>query len=59
MVLCSEREQIKVRIVQEKNLEHPNKATRGRNKLMKKENPKILGVQKVLSTYDISKNVTS
>ncbi|SVE43251.1 uncharacterized protein METZ01_LOCUS496105 [marine metagenome] len=26
---------------------------------MKKENSKIFGVQKVLSAYDISKNVTS
>ena len=56
MVLLAEREQIEVGKVKEKNRDHPIKDARDRNKPMKKENPKTLDVEKVLSTYDISKN---
>ena len=56
MVLLAERKQIKVERVKEKNRDHPIKDATDRNKPMKKENPKTLDVEKVLSTYDISKN---
>ena len=56
MVLLAEREQIEVERVKEKNRDHPIKDARDRNKPLKKENPKTLDVEKVLSTYDISKN---
>ena len=55
MVLLAEREQIEVERVKVKNRNHPIKDARDRNKPMKKENPKTLDVEKVLSTYDISK----
>ena len=56
MVLLAEREQIEVVRVKEKNRNHLIKDARDRNKPLKKENPKTLDVEKVLSTYDISKN---
>jgi len=51
-----ERERIVVRITKKKSLGHQTKDARGRNKSMKKENPTAIDVERLLSTYDLSKN---
>ena len=40
----------------EVNRDHQTKDVRGRNKSMKKENPTTIDVERLLSTYDLSKN---
>ena len=56
MVLNTEKKQIVVGMGKEVNRDHQTKDVRGRNKSMKKENPTTIDVERLLSTYDLSKN---
>ena len=56
MVLNTQRELTKVGLEMKRNQNHQTKDAKDRNKSMKEENLKKLKVEKVLSTYDISKN---
>ena len=51
-----EKEQIKEEIVKKENLGLQTKDERDRNKSMKKENSKTIDVERLLGTYDLSKN---
>ena len=56
MVLTTQRELTKVCLEMKRNQNHQTKDAKDRNKSMKEESHKKLKVEKVLSTYDISKN---
>ena len=50
------KKQIKAKIAKKKNLGHQTKEEKDRNKSMKKENSKTIDVERLLGTYDLSKN---
>ena len=51
-----DKEEIKEEIVKKENLGLQTKDERDRNKSMKKENSKTIDVERLLGTYDLSKN---
>ena len=56
MVLNTQRKQNKIGFEKKRNQNHQTKDAKDRDKSLKEEYLKELSIEKVLSTYDISKN---